>query len=117
MHQVQLLFRLEAVRRGNITGVRLLFGKPQFRLTLSKVVALDVARDLIHPGPELAFVAEALSIFQYPNEHLLSEVFARRTVTGHAIEKRKQAVMVALEQHTKTFRLSLLDGLHQALVC
>src|SRR5437660_364791 len=63
-----IAFELLARERTATWNVHALLGKADLASMLLEMIEPSIARDVKHPGPEMAFVAIGLPIFQYAEE-------------------------------------------------
>ena len=64
-----------------------------------------MARDLIEPGPEIAFRLVGVTVLQNPEKHLLGQILTEGPVRGQILEVAQDARIVPVEE-----QFQLADG-------
>ena len=80
------------------------------------MVVIHIARDMKHPGLEIPLSAKEVTIFQYPEENILHQIFAEFRIFGHSIKKAEQRLFITLEEQAKLVEVSLFYLEHQGII-
>lgn len=110
---------------GTIAGVRLIVGmmlqfagvgRSRRDIRLAVMVGGTTAREVIHPGGEVAFVAIGVPVFQDALENDLSDVLGGVAIPRDLGQEAEERTVVAFEEFAKRVEFAIADGEHQFMV-
>src|SRR5688572_28487158 len=80
------------------------------------MVVIHISRNVKHPCFEVALSAKKVTVLQYPEENILNQIFTQLGVLGHAVEKAKQRLFIALEKQAKPVEIAIFYLEHQGVI-
>ena len=84
---------------------------------LAQVIERHVAGDIEHPGFEATVAAKGLGLLEYPQEDVLGEIFALRTVPRDLQDELVDGAVMPLEQGREARGVAVCDPLNKLFVC